>query len=415
MADGGFRWFATRRQPNASASGTRDAQVALLIDLDDRHRAKALREEGRRFLANLIDAIPAPLLVKDAAHRFLLPNRAPLAWTGWNPADTIGRSDRDLHPPEVDEALIAFDRRAMASAEPVTWERAFHLPGDVVRQAQVHEAGFDLPDGGRGVVLAYRDLTEDHRLGDQLREKLASERAIQESASCAIVSTDPRGFVCSVNAGAERMLGIHRESLTRAALTDIVDIGALAEVRVHGLGDTAGAFSQLVERADEGLLLDRGLTVIRSEGDVVHVTASLTPIRDAGSAIRGFFFVAHERSSRRQAKLAREESQHILETVLNALPFSAFAKDESSRLVLANDAVAALHGRTREAMPGLCVQDLNDELAARRLRDEDRLLFAGGPMLLAEESFDQPGHETRWMRRTKRLVSLRSSVSTPPI
>ncbi len=407
MADGNFRWVAIRRQPNASAGDSRDAHVALMIDLDDRHRAEALREEGRRFLANLIDAIPTPLLVKDAGHRFLLLNRAALAWTGWHAAETIGRSDRDLQPPEVAEELIAFDRRAMASAEPVTCERTFRLPGNVVKQAQVHEAGFDLPDGGRGVVLAYRDLTEERRLGDQLRENLAFERAIQESASCAIVSTDPRGFVCSVNAGAERMLGIDRGSLSRVALTDLVDIGALAEVRVHGVGDPAAAFSQLVARAGEGLLLDRELTLMRSDGDIVHVTASITPMRDAGGAVRGFVFVAHDTSSRRQAEMAREETQHILETVLNALPVAVFAKDESSRLVLANDAVAHLHGRSREAMLGSRDDDLHDEADARRLRDEDRLLFAGGPMLLTEESFEQPGQGTRWMRRTKRLVSLR--------
>jgi PAS domain S-box-containing protein len=407
MADGSYRWLATRRRPNAAVDDTLDAHVALVIDVDDRHRTEALREEGRRFLANLIDAIPTPLVVKDAAHRFLLLNRAALAWTGWNPAETIGRTDRDLHPHEVAEELIAFDRRAMASAAPVTCERTFRLPGDVVKQAEVHEAGFDLPDGGRGVVLSYRDLTEERRLGDQLRENLAFERAIQESASCAIVSTDARGFVCSVNAGAERMLGIDRESLPGAALTDLVDIGALAEVRVHGLGDPAGAFSQLVERAAEGLLVDRELTLVRSDGAIVHVTASLTPMRDAGGAVRGFVFVAHDTSSRRQAELAREQAQHILETVLNALPVSVLAKDESSRLVLANDAVATLYGRSREAMLGLQDEDLHDEAHARRLRDEDRRLFAGGPVLLSEDAFEQPGHGTRWVQRTKRLVTLR--------
>jgi PAS domain S-box-containing protein len=407
MADGGYRWLATRRRPDATAGDGRDAHVALVIDVDDRHRTEALREEGRRFLANLIDAIPTPLVVKDAAHRFLLLNRAALAWTGWNPAETIGRTDRDLHPHEVAEELIAFDRRAMASAEPVTCERTFRLPGDVVKQAEVHEAGFDLPDGGRGVVLSYRDLTEERRLGDQLRENLAFERAIQESASCAIVSTDARGFVCSVNAGAERMLGIDRDSLPGAALTDLVDIGALAEVRVHGVGDPADAFSQLVERADEGLLVDRELTLVRNDGQIVHVTASLTPMRDAGGAVRGFVFVAHDTSSRRQGELAREQAQQILETVLDALPVSVFAKDESSRLVLANEVIASLYGRSRQAMLGLRDEDLHDDAHAERLRDEDRRLFAGGPMLLAEESFEQPGGGTRWMRRTKRLVSLR--------
>jgi len=407
MADGAHRWVAIRRRSNAAAVDAQDTHVAMVIDIDDRHRTEEIREEGRSFLANLIDAIPTPLLVKDSAHRILLLNRAALAWTGWEPAQTIGRSDRDLHPPEVAEELIALDCEAMASQEPVTSERTFRLPGDVVKQAQVHEAGFDIPGGGRGVVLSYLDLTEVRHLDSQLRENLAFERAIQESASCAIVSTDARGFVCSVNAGAERMLGIHRDSLPGAALTDLVDMGALAEVRVHGVADPAAAFSQLVERADEGLLVDRELTLIRNDGDIVHVTASLTPMRDADGGVRGFVFVAHDTSSRRQAELARAEAQHILETVLNALPVAVFATDESSRVVLANDAVAHLYGRSRQAMVGLRDEDLHDEARARRLRDEDGQLFAGGAMVLAEEAFVQPDGGTRWMLRSKRLVTLR--------
>jgi len=407
-ADGGYCWVAIHA--GSTAGEDADGRVALVIDVEDRHRTEAIRAEGRRFLANLIDAIPTPLFVKGADHRFLLLNRAAQAWTGWHPTEVVGRSDRDLHPPDVADALIAIDREVMASQQPVTHERSFQLPGDIVKQAQVHQAGFDLPQGGRGVVLTYIDVTEARRLEGQLRENLAFERAIQESVSCAIVSTDPQGFVRSFNAGAGRMLGLSSAAPSGAALTDLVDIGALAEVRVQRAGDAPATFAQLVARAGEGLLVNRELTLVRGDGDAVHVTASLTPMRDGAGTVVGFVFVAHDTSSRRQAELARDEARHLLETVLDALPLSVFAKDESSRVILANGEALELHGVARDALTGRLAGAGRDEEATDRFREEDRMLFAGGPMLLAEERYDVAEGDPRWMVRSKRVVQLRDGT-----
>jgi PAS domain S-box-containing protein len=201
-----WRRIAIEMTPRRAESGTFEGFSGVFVDVTDRVAAEEAGARSARFLAATIDAIPTPVFVKDSHHRFVMLNRAAIDWTGWNVAEVIGKTDVDMFPPDVAEAFMAFDREALAAGAPVRFERDFPRAADRTSRAVIHEATLTLPDGSPGVVLSVADLSDERRLEARLAENLSFQRAIHESASCAIVSTDGSGFIRSINAGAEQLL-----------------------------------------------------------------------------------------------------------------------------------------------------------------------------------------------------------------
>ena len=402
-----WRRIAIEMTPRRAESGTFEGFSGVFVDVTDRVAAEEAGARSARFLAATIDAIPTPVFVKDARHRFVMLNRAAVDWTGWNVADVIGKTDLDVFPPDVAEALMAFDREALTAGTPVRFERNFPRAADPTCRAVIHEAALTLPDGSPGVVLSVADLSDERRLEARLAENLSFQRAIHESASCAIVSTDGSGFIRSINAGAEHLLAMEREALLGASVTDLVDADALAALGVETGGDALEVFAQLARCVEAGELEERELALVRGDGSIVHVSASLTVMSDPDGGTRGFVLVAHDASSRRQTELAREEARDMLEAVIGALPVAVLAKDEHSRVIFVNDAAVETIGLPREAMLDRTDAEFLPAGRGARFVEEDRTMLAEGGALEREEVFDAGHGEPRWVVRHKRAVTLR--------
>jgi PAS domain S-box-containing protein len=82
----------------------------------ERRQAEAALRISQELLQAIVDHAPALIYVKDLDARYLLVNRQLAASLGRPPAAVLGKTDRELYPPEVAEAYRALDERVAAGA-----------------------------------------------------------------------------------------------------------------------------------------------------------------------------------------------------------------------------------------------------------------------------------------------------------
>jgi len=141
-----------------------------------RQRAFEL-EETTRFLDSVIENLPVMLSVKDAEDlRFVRWNKAGEEVLGYKREDLLGRSDRDLFPPEQAERFIETDRAVLASGQ------LADIPEESVQTASgetrlLHTRKIPVLDADgvpRYLLSLSEDLTERRRAEAELRSLFAA-------------------------------------------------------------------------------------------------------------------------------------------------------------------------------------------------------------------------------------------------
>ncbi len=113
--DGGKCWISTTKVPLRDEGGDIIGLVGISRDMTARRLAAE-----RLSLKKLIDLVPDNLWVKDADSRFLVANDATARQIGLSSSeDLIGKTDRELHPPEAAETYFADERRVVETGEPM--------------------------------------------------------------------------------------------------------------------------------------------------------------------------------------------------------------------------------------------------------------------------------------------------------
>lgn len=131
-----------------------------LQDITDRRQAVEDLAANRKLLADLIDAIPVPLTVKDEAHRFVIVNRAMAELHGRTTAEIVGRVDADIHPPEQVRRYLDEDDEVLHTGVPLVTEQSFRSWNSTDYWIAKHKHRVELPDGRRWIINVLLDLTE---------------------------------------------------------------------------------------------------------------------------------------------------------------------------------------------------------------------------------------------------------------
>ena len=153
------------------------------------HAEQALRESEQRF-QEFMDRMPAVCFIKDSKNRMVYLNRTLIR--DFQAADWLGKTVRDLFPPEQAAELERTDEQVKDTGEPVEFEHLMRMNGEL--RSFVTQKFRMLQDGVPFVGSISFDVTDRVRAEQALRE---SEERFEEfmnrlPAACFIKDSENR-------------------------------------------------------------------------------------------------------------------------------------------------------------------------------------------------------------------------------
>jgi two-component system, chemotaxis family, CheB/CheR fusion protein len=291
------------------------------------------------------------------------------------PAD-VGRPISDLanrleYPQLTEDANAVLDKLAPVERE-VRFEDRWLLA-----RLRPYRSGDDRISG---VVLTFVDISDRRRVSDALRESEALFRTIVTQAAAGVVHTAMDGRITLANARFGRLTGRVPEELVGTSIFDLVhpdDRAANQE-----------AFGRL---ATDGTPFEMEKRFVRSNGDAVWVSSSVTAVLDGEGKPGSAVAIVLDISDRRHAEQALRESEERLRLIVeNAREYAILTLDLKRRITGWNIGAESLTGYLADEVIG----ESGDILFV----DEDR--SAGAPQREATQALEE-GRATdeRWHRR----------------
>ena len=146
------------------------------------------------------------------------------------------------------------------------------------------------------IILSYRDVTEPRSL-DEARVRLA---AIVESSEDAIIGKDDKGIVTSWNLGAQKLFGYSPEEMIGQPITRLIPEDRIFEEE------------EILGRIRSGETVDHIETVRKKKnGQFIHISLTISPIRDSSGAIVGASKIVRNISDRKNLEQQLIQSQKM--------------------------------------------------------------------------------------------------------
>ena len=95
-ANGEIRYYQTAKRSLVLGKDGARLLIGVCTDITERKRAEVELSESKLFLNAVIDNVPNPIFVKDAAGRFVLANRALADLFGTSTGELIGKTEQDI-------------------------------------------------------------------------------------------------------------------------------------------------------------------------------------------------------------------------------------------------------------------------------------------------------------------------------
>ncbi len=293
------------------ADGKARHLVGTGIDITELDRTSKALAGHRVQLHTLFDALPALVTEVDVGYRIRFVNHGYRDWFGLDPeaqirrhlAEVIGKRAFSLLQPRFVQAL-AGEIAVHHGEVPYKHGGTRFIHGTYVPSHS---------DNGRvdGFYILSVDLTEQHRLREQLEEETLRSRTIIDHSIDGVVTIDESGIIQSFNPAAERLFGYRADEV----------IGRnVARLMPEEQGRRHGGFMRAYAETGQAKIIGTGREVIGRHTDGHHLDLQLTVAEfiDGQRYFVGFF---HDISQRKQAE--REAREHLAElahvTRLNAL------------------------------------------------------------------------------------------------
>lgn len=258
--------------------------------------SRTTTEENLTIFKMIVEGLSDAIYVKDVQGRYLMINSSGAALLGLRAKEFVGRADREFLSPEMADLFNESDNRAIIPGEVQSFEETCTVDG-VTRTFLTTKGPYRSPDGAViGVVGISRDIT-DRKRAEEAAARLA---AIVESSEDAILSKSLDGIIQSWNDGAERLYGYSAAEIIGQPVLVLACPGRREEI------------AEMLDRVRrEERIMHYETVRLRKDGQQIHVSLTISPIRDAAGRTIGASTIARDVTARKEveARLAASSAQ----------------------------------------------------------------------------------------------------------
>ena len=171
-ADGEFRWVTITKIPIKNRKGDVVGIAGISRDITERKRAQDALRKSKALFQSLVESMPQSVFSKDLAGRFTFANQLYCEMEGQTLDEIVGKTDFDMHPPELARQYREDDRRVM-ELEEVLERVEVHQPigGEPFYVQVIKTPIYDAEGQVIGLLGMFWDITERKRMEQALRER----------------------------------------------------------------------------------------------------------------------------------------------------------------------------------------------------------------------------------------------------
>ncbi len=286
--DGEVRWIGHVCHPVFDGQGVFLGTRGGNRDITDRKRIEQELNRQARFLQVVVDAMPAPVVFKDADGTYIGCNQAYLEFLGKTKNEVVGRTVYDLFPMDQAAEFQAQTLKAIRAPGTLTYEaRMRHADGsdrDIIASlASFHDDG----GGASGLVGVVVDITARKRAEEALRQS-------QERLELVIAGTDAGLWDWEVQTGKvvfnvrwAEIVGCRLEELEPVSIQTWYDL-VHPEDRVRSNAQLERCFRREIDQYEAECRMrhkDGSWVWVQDRGRVVSWTPDGKPLRMTGTHI----------------------------------------------------------------------------------------------------------------------------------
>jgi len=332
-ADGRIQWNSTTKAPLIDANGQVYGMVGISRNIDDLIKAQAERDEQRRMLEAVLNAIPDYIIFKDRHSAFQLCNKPVLQLFGVSSIEQlVGKTDFDFFEPELAHRFRSEEIEAMETGQPVLrrrWTETAHrsLWEEAIKMPLRDDTGEII-----GVLSVGRDITEQVKTEQERQEQQRMLQAIMDTTldTFALVDCDSVYRLCDKRFA--ELVGRPVEQIVGKSVFDLWPEQVAKTIRDEDMKvlETGGQLT--VEHA------------FRTPDGVRWYEVSKMPMRDEAGEIIGVVSSGHDITAQRQMQHRLSAERERLDVTLRSIGDGVVTTDTDGNITLINPVAEALTG-----------------------------------------------------------------------
>ncbi|HLX12271.1 MAG TPA: PAS domain S-box protein, partial [Bacteroidota bacterium] len=283
------------------ATGGGILTLSTIVDISERKKMEdSLRESAARYQL-LFDANPLPAWVSDrASMKFLAVNNAAVEHYGYSREEFLSMTTKQIRPSEeFDRFDIMFERHYKGLAVDRDWKHK--LKNGVVIDVQVifHDLVFE---GKEAVMVIAIDVSERRRAEREIEEAHRELKNVFDSVDQVIFSLDTvRGRLHHISPATLKIYGRPPE--------DFLENPNLWMEMIHPEDiDRVRAEQRLIE---QGQTLVREFRIIRADGAIRYVIATVKPTMDASGKVIRIDGIVSDQTDHKALEMQLMRSQRL--------------------------------------------------------------------------------------------------------
>jgi PAS domain S-box-containing protein len=321
-----------------TVSPVRDASGAIIgiskvaRDITEHKRAAAELAAQHEWFRVTLASIGDGIIAADPEGRVTYMNGIAEALTGWTNEHAQGMPLTDVfhivnettrEPVDNPAGLVIRSGHILGLAN-----HTLLISRDGTERPITDSAAPILDDAGSilGVVLVFRDFTDQRRAEEAIAEQREWFETTLESIGDAVIATDVRGRIVFMNPVAEHLTGWRMDTARDRACTEVFNIVNEKTLRV--------VENPVTRVLQEGVVvgLANHTLLIAADGSERPIDDSGAPIRNRDGRIVGVVLVFRDVSERRRAEAEREAAASERERLLVAERTSRAEAERANRL-----------------------------------------------------------------------------------